>query len=91
MLCWKAAPVKHRQLIKKGETGVDLNLEELSGLLLKLWPLLLLQFSLMLWALVDLLRRRRSRSLSLPFWVIIIVLVNFLGPVAYFLFGRAET
>ncbi len=70
---------------------MDLNLEELSGLLLKLWPLLLLQFSLMLWALVDLLRRRRSRSLSLPFWVIIIVLVNFLGPVAYFLFGRAET
>ncbi len=64
--------------------------EEVMDLLLKLWPLLLLQLGLMIWALVDLLRRRGTRTLSMPAWILIIVLVNFFGPVAYFLFGRAE-
>lgn len=64
--------------------------EEVMDLLLKLWPLLLLQLGLMIWALVDLLRRRSTRTLSMPAWILIIVLVNFFGPVAYFLFGRAE-
>ena len=64
--------------------------EEVVDLLLKLWPLLLLQLGLMVWALADLLRRRSTRTLSLPLWIVIIVLVNFFGPVAYFLFGRAE-
>ena len=64
--------------------------EEVMDLLLKLWPLLLLQFGLMIWALADLLRRRSTRTLSVPVWIVIIVLVNFFGPVAYFLLGRAE-
>lgn len=63
---------------------------EVSGLLLKLWPLLLMQVALMLWALIDLLRRRRTRTLSLPAWLVLIVVINFLGPIAYFLFGRVE-
>ena len=64
--------------------------DEVSGLLLKLWPLLLMQVGLMLWALIDLLRRRRTRTLSLPAWLVLIVVINFLGPIAYFLFGRVE-
>jgi hypothetical protein len=64
--------------------------DEVLDLMLKLWPLLLLQVVLMVWALVDLLRRRSTRSLSMPVWIVIIVLINFFGPIAYFLFGRAE-
>lgn len=64
--------------------------EQIVDLLLKLWPLLLLQLALMVWALVDLLRRRSARSLPVPLWIAIIVLINFFGPLAYFLFGRAE-
>ncbi len=64
--------------------------EDVLDLLLKLWPLLLLQLALMVWALVDLLRRRSTRSLSMAVWIVLIVLVNFFGPIAYFLFGRAE-
>ncbi len=64
--------------------------DEVSGLLLKLWPLLLMQVGLMLWALIDLLRRRRTRTLSLPAWLVLIVVINFFGPIAYFLFGRVE-
>ena len=59
-------------------------------LLLKLWPLLVLQLVLMIWALADLLRRRSTRNLSVPVWIAIVIIVNFFGPIAYFLFGRAE-
>ncbi len=69
---------------------MDLSAGELLQMLLKLWPLILLQFALMVWALVDLLRRRSTRTLSLPLWIVLIVLINFFGPIAYFLFGRAE-
>ncbi len=67
-----------------------MNFGEIVELLLKLWPLLLLQFGLMIWALVDLLRRHSTRTLSMPIWIVLIILVNFFGPLAYFLFGRAE-
>ena len=67
-----------------------MSFDEVLDLMLKLWPLLLLQIVLMVWALVDLLRRRSTRSLSMPVWIVIIVLINFFGPIAYFLFGRAE-
>ncbi len=67
-----------------------MSFDEVLDLLLKIWPLLLLQLGLMIWALVDILRRRSTRTLSLPVWIIIILFVNFFGPIAYFLFGRAE-
>lgn len=69
---------------------MDLSAGELLQMLLKLWPLILLQLALMIWALVDLIRRRSTRTLSLPVWIVLIVLINFFGPIAYFLFGRAE-
>ena len=63
---------------------------EIVDLLLKLWPLLLLQLALMVWALLDLLRRRSTRTLSVPLWAVLIIVINFFGPIAYFLFGRVE-
>ena len=42
-----------------------MSFDEVLDLLLKLWPLLLLQLGLMVWALVDVLRRRSTRTLSL--------------------------
>ncbi len=67
-----------------------MDFDEIFGMLMKLWPLLLLQLALMIWALVDLLRRRSTRSLSMPIWIIIIIVINFFGPITYFLFGRSE-
>jgi hypothetical protein len=64
--------------------------DEIFDMLLKLWPLLLLQLALMVWALVDVLRRRSTRTLSMPIWIILIIVINFLGPITYFLFGRSE-
>jgi len=45
---------------------------------------------LMIWALVDLVRRKQVKHLGKVPWGIIVVLVNFFGPVAYLLLGRGE-
>jgi len=52
-------------------------------------PILLLQLVLMVWALVDLSRRERTRGPKW-LWAIIIVLGELIGPIVYFLFGREE-
>ena len=52
-------------------------------------PIAILQLLLLAVALFDLVRRERTRG---PKWVwaLVIVLVNIIGPIVYFLFGREE-
>lgn len=52
-------------------------------------PLVVLQVLLMVVALVDLLRRERTRGPKWA-WALLVVLVNLIGPVVYLLFGREE-
>ncbi|HNT56072.1 MAG TPA: PLD nuclease N-terminal domain-containing protein [Anaerolineaceae bacterium] len=52
-------------------------------------PIALLQLGLMVFALVDLLRRQRTKGPKWM-WALIIILVNFIGPVVYLLAGREE-
>jgi hypothetical protein len=60
-------------------------------LLLLLIPLVVIQVSLAIYALIDLYRRGGARP-PLPTWawVLIIALGELLGPVLYFIFGRKE-
>ncbi len=61
------------------------------ALLLLIVPLLLIQLGLMIVAVVDLLRDdRRVRGGNKGVWALIIVFVNLLGPILYFLVGREE-
>jgi bacteriorhodopsin len=57
--------------------------------MLLLAPILLIEIALMIVALVDLARRERTRG---PKWVwaVVIVLLNLIGPILYFVFGREE-
>lgn len=52
-------------------------------------PIVLLQLGLMIVALVDLVRRERTRG---PKWVwtLVILCINFIGPMVYFIIGREE-
>ncbi len=52
-------------------------------------PILLLQLALIVVALIDLARRERTRGPKW-LWVLIIVLVNLIGPIIYFVVGREE-
>lgn len=63
---------------------------EIREILAAVWPLLALQFFIMIWALVDLIRRKSVKHLPKIGWVIIIVLINLFGPIAYLVFGRGE-
>jgi hypothetical protein len=54
-------------------------------------PVLLLQVGLMALALIDLLRRPEGQLNGPKWaWAFIVVLVNIIGPIAYFLIGRRE-
>jgi len=55
-----------------------------------LWPLIVFQFLLFLWALIDLIRRRQVKHLPKWAWALIIILVNLFGPIIYLVFGRGE-
>jgi hypothetical protein len=55
-------------------------------------PLLVLQLVLLVVALYDLTRpERRVKGDSKVVWALIIIFVNLLGPLIYFLFGREDT
>ena len=52
-------------------------------------PVVLIELGLMVTALVDLIRRSRTRGPKWA-WALVIVLINFIGPIIYFVAGRKE-
>lgn len=52
-------------------------------------PVLIIQLGLMLTALIDLIRREHTRGPKW-IWVLVIVLVNYIGPIIYFVAGRKD-
>jgi hypothetical protein len=52
-------------------------------------PIIVIELALMIAALVDLVRRAKTRGPKWM-WALIIVLVNFIGPIIYFVAGRLE-
>ncbi len=52
-------------------------------------PLILIQLALIVFALLDLVRREHTRGPKW-LWAVIIIFVEMFGPLAYFLFGRSD-
>ena len=66
----------------------DLKMEQVLALLA---PIIVIQLGLMIAALLDLEKEeRRVRGGSKLVWVLVIVFVNVIGPIVYFLAGREE-
>lgn len=65
------------------------DLEQLRQLIPLLIPIILIQFGLMVAALVDLVKRPKTRG---PKWIwfVVIVFINLIGPIIYFVVGRDE-
>lgn len=53
-------------------------------------PIIILEVALMLTALVSVLKSKSFRFGSKPIWIIVVVLLQIIGPVIYFAFGREE-
>lgn len=66
-----------------------MNFEELSRYIPFLIPVILLQLVLMVVALLDLVRRERTRGPKI-IWLVVILAVNLIGPIIYLIFGREE-
>ena len=66
----------------------DLNTQQLLALLV---PIILIQLGLIVAALYDLEKEeRRVRGGSKLLWVLVIVFVNLIGPIVYFVVGRED-
>jgi len=52
-------------------------------------PVVLLELGLMIAALVDVIRREKTKGPKWV-WIIVVVVFNLFGPIAYFIFGRDE-
>jgi len=53
-------------------------------------PLVLLQLTLMIVALVDLVRREKTRWLPRWAWALVIIFGELIGPIIYLIFGRED-
>ena len=65
------------------------NLDKIKEFLPLLIPIIILQFGLMIAALIDVIKRERTKGPKWV-WIVVIVLVNLFGPIVYFLVGREE-
>lgn len=52
-------------------------------------PIVLLELALLVAALIDISKREKTKGPKWV-WVLVVIFINLLGPIAYFLFGREE-
>lgn len=69
--------------------GYHIEIDELRNWLPLLLPVLVLHLILIIVALWDLLRRNQNTE-NKWMWLLIIILINMVGPILYFIFGRRE-
>lgn len=62
---------------------------QIMRLLPLLIPLVLVQITLMIIALVDLIKREKTRGPKW-LWFVVVIFVNTIGPIIYFVVGREE-
>ena len=55
-----------------------------------IWPIILVQLFLQLYALYDIYKRKGTKNLSPAIWVIIIIFGEIVGAILYLLFGKKE-
>jgi|GEM_PF-281575 len=79
--------LQNRSLLAIGEATSAGSVAEI---LKVIWPVIVLQFALAIWALVDLVRRDNVRYLPKVAWAVIVLFVNIVGPIVYLAFGRGE-
>ena len=60
-----------------------------SKLIPLLIPVVIIELGLMIIALLDLVKRERTRGPKW-IWALVIVVINIFGPIAYLLFGRQD-
>ncbi len=60
------------------------------NVLLNFWPLFVLQLGLAIMALLDIRKGRKLNHFSRGAWIVIIIVLNIIGPILYFVIGRSD-
>ena len=53
-------------------------------------PLIIVELALLVFALVDLMKRSHMSQNTRIVWILVIIFINIIGPIVYFIFGRKE-
>ena len=53
-------------------------------------PLILIEWILAITALIHVLRHPHYKFGNKPFWIVVVLFVQIIGPIVYFIFGRGE-
>lgn len=53
-------------------------------------PLIIIEWILAITALIHVLRHPHYKFGNKPFWIIVVLFVQIIGPIVYFIFGRGE-
>lgn len=61
-----------------------------SQTLIMLLPLIILQLTLTLVALIHILRHDNYKSGNRLIWILVVIFINIIGPILYFAIGRGE-
>ncbi|MED4205705.1 PLD nuclease N-terminal domain-containing protein [Neobacillus mesonae] len=67
----------------------DLTAIDIMSFLPLILPILIIELILLLIALIDLYRNRKTRK-NVFLWTLVIVFVNTIGPILYFVIGRKD-
>ena len=70
--------------------GMEDNMKELMEYLPFLIPIILVEFALMLTALIHVLKHPKYRFGNRIIWIIIVVALQIIGPILYFTVGRGD-
>lgn len=71
--------------------GVNtISIEELRQLLPIIVPLLVIQLGLAVVAVVKIVKQKEFRYLNKVSWLFIVLLLQLIGPICYFIFGRGD-
>ena len=54
-------------------------------------PIFILEIALLVFALIDLFKREHMNNNTRVIWALVIILINIIGPIIYFIFGRKES
>lgn len=53
-------------------------------------PLIIIEWILAITALIHVLRHPHYKFGNKPFWIVVVLFVQIIGPIGYFIFGRGE-
>lgn len=53
-------------------------------------PLIIVQFGLMIYAIIHILKHPNYKFGNQTMWLVIVILINLIGPIIYFMFGKGD-